>query len=124
MRSLGTGTDPRTPQSLTRMSGQLGPCALEPPEHDEGPLVMVRLHERQRAHLDVLQLAVQADTKATLCGMGFLQGLGKRQVIRGERPALLVEGADLPGPLLLGQPTDLLEPAPELGSGRVVEEQQ
>src|SRR2546421_8528692 len=112
MRPFGTATDPRTPQNLTRIGlGRAPRGFLDGPEDDQRPLVVTRLEQREGAHLDIPQLVVggQANVETALCGAPFAQRGRQREVVRGERATLVVEGTERPRPFLPGQPTDLLE---------------
>src|SRR3954471_19633486 len=95
---------------------------IGPPEDDNRALEPVGGHQGKSAHVDLDELLVaNADMKAAV----RRQALAKRHregkgVGRHQLPEL-VERAELRGPLLALQPSDLLEAAADQLTGRVVE---
>src|SRR5215208_2889967 len=125
MRRLGTGTDPRTPQNLSRIGlTGAGGRFLDRPEGHEDAFEVPRLEQRKGADLDVAQLPAQARVEVALRRSPLLQRLRQRQRVRRQRASVAVVWSELSRPFLAREAPDLLEAAPDEGRGGVVEEQQ
>src|SRR5437763_16657918 len=114
----GTGTDPRTPQKVTRT----GSFPVDRPKHDHRAVQPDPSDQRQRDDLDVDYSLVAPDAVAPESRSPLLEGPRHRKVLGRERISSLVERANLRSPARHRDGPGFLEQAAEELRGRIVEE--